>query len=226
MNYYRRSEVSNSDLTALMRVYYGKDDISEELEGVYAFGSLVDAMLTEPLKVRTIDMTLTEDDGNVIQFSYDDFVQATIMANRARKDPIIAAIIKHMAGQYIFVRTLRFQYEGEDLALRCRCKFDQFSKAMKMGADYKTTSCTSLKQFREAIPHFHWDRQAAFYMDLARIDRHWIIGISKKTGEVFKHVIERGDLLHTAGVAKYSFWAYRWKLFIEPFNVDTIKLAA
>lgn len=223
MNYYSRPEVSNSDLTALARLYNALPDNRAELEDIFNFGSLVDAMLSEEEKVDFHRGTLREDGGRIIQYEADIFEQAYNLARHSRKDPVIGAILKQMVGQYIFIRRLAFEYEGEELEIRARCKFDAYGKSLSMGADYKTTSCANRKQFREAISFFHWDRQGAFYMDLARIDRHWIIGISKKTGEIFKHAIQRGDPVYLEGKAKYSLWAYRWKLLIEPF---TLNLAA
>jgi len=219
MNYYERPEVSNSDLTALARIYNALPDNRAELEDVFNFGSLVDAMLSEEFKVDYHRRTLQEDDGRIIQYDPDTFAQGRDLARLCRRDPVIASILSQMVGQYIFVRTLHFDYQGEEFQIRARCKFDAFGKALSMGADYKTTACTSRKQFRDAISFFHWDRQGAFYMDLAGIDRHWIIGISKKTGEIFKHAIQRGDETYLAGRAKYCYWAHKWKLLIEPFQL-------
>jgi len=194
---------------------------------IFNFGSLVDAMLSEEFRINPLTLTLRQDIGPDIVYASDIFLQADRLADRCKKDPVIAEILKRMIGQYIFIRSLGFTYEGEDLALRARCKFDAYGKALAMGADYKTTACANLKQFREAISFFHWDRQAAFYMDLARIEMFWIIGISKVTGEIFKHAIRRGDAVYLAGRAKYSFWAYRWKLLVEPFAEDpALKLVA
>lgn len=217
MNYYQRPEVSNSDLTALARQYNAVPDNRAELEDIFNFGSLVDAMLTEDWRVDHFRGQLHEEGGQIITYDPDTYAQAVRLADGCKKDPVIAAIIKQMVGQYVFIRSLGFTFEGEDLEIRARCKFDAYGKSLSMGADYKTTSCTSRKQFREAISFFHWDRQAAFYMDLARIERHWIIGVSKKTGEIFKHAIQRGDETYNVGRIKYSFWAYRWKILIEPF---------
>jgi len=174
---------------------------------IFNFGSLVDAMLSEEFRINPLTLTLRQDIGPDIVYASDIFLQADRLADRCKKDPVIAEILKRMIGQYIFIRSLGFTYEGEDLALRARCKFDAYGKALAMGADYKTT--------------------AAFYMDLARIEMFWIIGISKVTGEIFKHAIRRGDAVYLAGRAKYSFWAYRWKLLVEPFAEDpALKLVA
>lgn len=217
--YWDIQAVSNSDLTALARAYNAVPDNRAELEDIFNFGSLVDAMLSEKHRVDYWRGTLQDDRTGYIQYTSEIFMQAQQLAEACAKDPVIAHILRQMIGQYIFVRSLGFDYEGDTYTIRGKCKFDAYGKALEMGADYKTTSCTSKKQFREAIEFFHWDRQGAFYMDLARINKHWIIGISKKTGEIFKHAIQRGDEVYLRGRAKYSHWAYRWDLLgMESFT--------
>jgi len=217
MKYFDRPEVSNSDFTSLARAYNCLPDNRAELEDIFNFGSLVDAMLTEKWRVNFFSMTL-DDDGKVLQYAPDIFAQAVRLADACKKDPVISLALKHMVGQYVFIRKgFAFEYEGESYRIDARCKFDGFSRALDMGMEYKTTSCANKKQFREAIDHFHWDRAGAWYMDLARINRHWICGVSKKSGEIFKLAIDRESDIYKIGKRKYSFWAYRWDLLVTPF---------
>lgn len=218
MNYFDLPEVSNSDLTALARACKGVPDNRDELEDIFNFGSLVDAMLTEDHKVGYKTRTLLQDDGSLLFYTEVIFAQAEKLADNLRKDPLVSQFLRVMKGQYVFVRSLRFIYHDEEYVIRARCKFDGYAKLFKTGLDYKTTACTSQKQFNAAIDFFHWDRQAAFYMDLAGIDRHWIIGISKKNGKVFKFAIQRGDEVYNRGRSKYAFWAYRWLILLENFK--------
>jgi hypothetical protein len=217
LNYFKLPAVSNSDLTALFKLFYGIRDNSDELEDIFNFGSLVDALLTELFRVDIYQRSLTQEDGTVIYYEPTVFMHAQHLADNCRKDPLVLRLLDASAGQYIFMRTLQFEYEEESYSIMARCKFDLFSKKFSTGVDFKSTACATRKQFKAAILHFHWDKQAAFYMDLAKIDRHWIIGISKKTGEVFKHAIERGDPFYESGRAKYTRWAYYWTLLIDPF---------
>lgn len=218
-NYYLHPAVSNSDLSSLMLAYYSRE--RGELEDIFNFGSLVDALLTEPHKVNFIALTLTEDGGKVIRYDPAVFAQGVKLAEACRRDPLIVRFLDSMVGQYVFIRSLVFDYQGEDFTIFARCKFDLFSKRFATGLDFKTTACPTLKAFIAAVDFFDWDRQAAWYMDLARIDRHWIIGISKKTGEIFKYAIQRGDETYNRGRAKYSVWAYRWLVLVEPFKIPT-----
>lgn len=223
VNYYQLPEVSSSDLGELERMFY--DRPRPDLEQVFAFGSLVDAMLTEQSKLKTLTLQLVEDGGNVLHFSYETWRLASKLATILQRDPLVSCYLPGSIGQYIFRRTLSFTYNGEEQKIRGRCKFDLFNKAHKTGLDFKTTSCKTYKAFVACIEHFDWDKQAAWYMDLARIDYHWIIGISKSTSEVFKYAIKRGDATHTHGVAKYSLWAHRWNYLIEPFEQQLLKVA-
>ena len=49
--YYQRSEVSNSDLTELKNLLYPRTQYGDK-EKAFKFGSLIDAMITEPERVR------------------------------------------------------------------------------------------------------------------------------------------------------------------------------
>jgi hypothetical protein len=214
--YFSLPEVSNSDLKELRRLY--NVAALRDLAKVFGFGSLVDALLTERWKVDFTRCTLN-DDGREISFASADFALALRLVEYLQADPLIRLFLDTMVGQYIFRRTLKFTYEGDEYQIRGRCKFDLFSRVHRFGLDFKTTACTTLKSFRESIEFLDYDQAAAWYMDLAKIDRFWIIGISKKTGEIFKYAIERGDETYERGRAKYALWAYRWICLIEPQNL-------
>jgi hypothetical protein len=221
-NYYLLPAVSCSDLKSLLLAFYAVPDRREALQDTFNFGSLVDAMLTEPHKVDHKRKALIEDTGNVIYFDEVTFRSALKLAEAMRKDPIVAQLLAVSAGQYVFTRRLSFEYEGDIYEIPARCKYDLFSKPFRTGADFKTTACTTLKAFRESIDFFYYDMGAAWYMDLAKIDTFWIIAISKKNGQIFKHAIKRGDETYESGRRKYSLWAYRWLLFVDSFNLTTV----
>lgn len=215
MNYYKLPQVSNSDLSALMIAFYCI--VRQNLDAAFAFGTLVDALLTDRNKVDFVTRRVTEDDGNVIQYDEEIFRLGQQLADNLHKDPVVRGLIDASTPQYIFARRLKFQYDGEEYEIDGRCKFDLFSRTFKIGTEFKTTSCTTEKSFIESIEHFDYDRAAAWYMDLARIDRMWIIGISKKNGKIFKFAIVRGDETYMRGLRKYSLWAYRWVTYCTSF---------
>lgn len=224
-NYFDLPEVSASELKELRATYYGLADRRENLEEVFNFGSLVDAMLTERERLDYTHCSLKVPGSLDLHFSPIVWRQAERLAEALRKDPVVALLIKVMTGQYIFRRTISFTYQGEEYSLRGRCKFDGFAKPYKTGLEYKTTAAKTLREFLAAIDFFAWDMSAAWYMDLARIDYFWIIAVSKSSGEVFKRVVERGDETYKLGVQKYSVWAYRWTMLVDPF-VKSLKLVS
>jgi hypothetical protein len=225
MNYFDLPEVSSSDLGALKRTYYGLPDNREGLEEVFNFGSLVDAMITERHRLDIATYGLRGDDGFYIYYTPADWSHAHEMATGLMADPMIARLIPFCKPQYIFRRTLKFMYEGDEYSIRGRCKFDLIAKALSTGLDFKTTSCKTQKEFVASIDHFDYDKQAAFYMDLGRNDYQWIAAKSKVNGKIFKYAIERGDDTYKRGVQKYSLWSYRWVTLVDPF-VDNLKQAA
>lgn len=217
INYFDLPEVSSSDLGALKRTFYGLPDNRAELIEVFNFGNLVDAMLTERNLLYPALMGLRQADGSMIYFEPSVWRLARRLADTLEKDPVISLLLPISIGQYIVRRTLDFMYEGEVYQIKGKCKFDLLARKIKTGLDFKTTSCRTYKEFVESIFFFDYDKQGAWYMDLGRIDYHWIAGISKSTGKVFKYAIERGDKAHKSGVDKYSAWAYRWTMLIDPF---------
>ena len=174
-------------------------------------------MLTEKYLLYPVVMGLRTLDGQMVYFDPETWRRAHALAEILARDPVVRRLLPMAIGQYIFRRTLDFIYEGEVYQIRGKCKFDLYARGIKTGLDFKTTTATTRAQFVESIDFFDYDKQAAYYMDLARIDFFWIAGISKKNGKVFKCAIERGDPTHKAGVAKYSQWAYRWVMLIDPF---------
>lgn len=216
--YFNRPEVSNSDLKALARMLSVTPDNRDGLEDIFNFGSLVDALLTEPWRANHDERSLLLETGGKVQFEKFVFDLAKKLAANLKKDRVVSLLLDNMIGQYVVVRTLKFIYDEEEHTIKGRCKFDGLSKKFRTGCDYKTTSCTTRKSFIESIEFFDYDQAGAWYMDLARIDRFWIIGISKKTGEVFKFAIERGDETYNRGRDKYSRLAFKWIMLIENFN--------
>jgi hypothetical protein len=215
-DYFSLPAVSNSDLKELKKAYYA--ETPRDLAAVFAFGNLVDAMLTERVKLDLRGLGLWEN-GRLTVFTFEAWQLAKTLAEAIKNDPVVKLLLPTLLPQYVFVKTLSFTYEEQAYQILGRCKFDGYSKRVATGADYKTTACTTLKAFRESIEFFDYDQGAAWYMDLAKIDRFWLIGISKKNGQIFKHAVQRGDETYNRGRAKYSLWAYRWLVLLEPHKL-------
>lgn len=207
--YYRRSEVSNSDLTELKNLLHPRPQFGDK-EAAFRFGTLVDAVITEPERVNYYRFTVDD-----VQYTEDEFLIAQDMYRslkmEAKRDPFLAKVLEMAETQRFMVnRQQMFQYGGFHFALDTRCKWDWFFPLMNFGGDLKTTFATTQKQFDEAVDFFDWDRSRAWYMDIAQSDRDFIYAISKQNGRVFKKFINRGDEIYRRGREKYEELAFQW----------------
>lgn len=212
--YYQRSEVSNSDLTELKNLLYPRTQYGDK-EKAFKFGSLVDAMLTEPERVR-YDKHMVDD----VLYSGEDWelAQAMIKSLRmeARRDPLIKYALEQSDKQKFMInKNQKFQYGNFEYTLDTRCKWDFWFSAMGFGGDLKTTFASSQKQFNEAIDFFDWDRSRAWYMDIAGSKQDFIVAISKKNQQIFKATIKKDDTLYKRGKEKYEELAFKWWMLIS-----------
>lgn len=207
--YYLRSEVSNSDLTALKELLHPRLQFGNR-EAAFRFGSLVDAIITEPERVNYYRLTVDD-----TQYTDDEFRHAREMQKSLRmeadKDPFLAYVLKNAETQKFMVNHgQRFEYCEFPFFLDTRCKWDWWLSSANFGGDLKTTFASSQKEFEEAVDFFDWDRSRAWYMDIARSDRDFIYAISKKNCMVFKKHIERGDAIYLSGRDKYEDLAFQY----------------
>ena len=207
--YYNRSEVSNSDLTELKNLLHPRLQFGDK-EAAFRFGTLVDAVITEPERVNFYRFTVDD-----VQYTEDEFRHAQEMHKslrmEARKDPFLAKVLEMAETQRCMVnRQQKFEYGGFPFTLDTRCKWDWFLPVMNFGGDLKTTFATTQKQFDEAVDFFDWDRSRAWYMDIAGSDRDFIYAISKQNGCVFKKFINRGDEIYNRGREKYEELAFQY----------------
>jgi hypothetical protein len=204
-DYYSRKEVSNSDLSWLKQQLYPREMM--DLTEVYRFGSLIDAMITEPSRVDYFVRTL---DGYT--FSAEDFQKAERMKKAFFGDNFCKMISASMDGQKVMTKRLSFDYQGYDFELDCRCKWDIWREDLGWGGDIKSTTATTQTQFETAAKFFDYDRQRAWYMDIAHSDKDVIIGISKVNFKVFKIFIGRDSAFYESGRNKYLELAMKWHL--------------
>lgn len=208
-SYYSRKEVSNSDLTQLKNLLHPRLQYGDR-EAAFRFGSLVDALVTEPNRVNRYRFTVDD-----VQYSEDEFEHATQMLrslrSEARRDAFLAKVLETADTQRcMFNKWQQFQYGGFSFSLDTRCKWDWFLTPYGFGGDLKTTFASTQKEFDEAVDFFDWDRSRAWYMDIARSDRDFIYGISKKNGCVFKKFINRDDAIYKRGREKYEELAFQY----------------
>jgi hypothetical protein len=213
--YYERSEVSNSDLTALKNMLHPHMQYGDR-EAAFRFGTLVDALVTEPSRVDVFALTV---DGE--QYSADEFAHARGMHDalraEARNDRLLAMVLDCAETQRVMVhKAQRFGYCGFPFTLDTRCKWDWWLPSGNFGGDLKTTFAETQRQFDEAVDFFDWDRSRAWYMDIAHSDRDFIYAISKKNNCIFKKFINRGDDIYLRGREKYEELAFQYWCMTPP----------
>lgn len=207
--YYNRREVSNSDLTELKNLLHPRAQYGDK-EAAFRFGTLVDAIITEPVRVNYYRRTVDD-----VEYTADEFLLAQEMYKslrmEARRDTFLAKVLELSDTQRFMVNKAQpFEYGGFPFSLDTRCKWDWFLSAVNFGGDLKTTFATSQQQFDEAVDFFDWDRSRAWYMDIAHSDRDFIYAISKKNCLVFKKHITRGDAIYRRGREKYEELAFQY----------------
>jgi hypothetical protein len=206
--YYSRTEVSNSDLSALKQQLYPRPE--HDPTAAYRFGSLIDAMITEPARVDFFRRTL---DGE--QYAVEDFEKAELMKRAFYADEFCRLMAEKADGQRVMVKQRGFDYCGYRFGLATRCKWDLWREDWGWGGDIKSTTATTQAQFEAAARHFDYDRQRAWYMDIAGSERDVLIGISKVNFKVFRININRSTDWYREGFQKYNELAFRWHLIYE-----------
>lgn len=207
--YYNRREVSNSDLTELKNLLHPRMQYGNK-EAAFRFGSLVDAIITEPDRVNIYRYTVDD-----VQYTKEDFELAFKMYKslkaEAIRDRFLAKVLELSETQRFMVnKSQSFEYGSFPFTLDTRCKWDWFIPNCNFGGDLKTTFATSQQQFEEAIDFFDWDRSRAWYMDIAGSERDFIYAISKKNCRIFKKHITRNDAIYRRGREKYEELAFQY----------------
>lgn len=220
--YFDRSEVSNSDLTALKKLLYGGNDFDPT--HAYAFGTLIDCMITEAEKVDYYNRTV---DGESYLYSVEDFERAKRMKTSFNKDEFAQLVLKHASFQHIAIQhDWPILYGGFEFKLNVRCKFDFFFPGWKMGGDIKSTMAETQSQFEAACHHFDYFRSRAWYMDISGTEKDMLIGISKKNFKVFKISLDKNAPIGTKardlyelGKAQYQELAFKYWLMFDGLKI-------
>ena len=207
--YFERCEVSNSDLTTLKELLHPRPSFGDR-EAAFRFGTLVDAIITEPERVNYYRYTVDD-----VQYTEDEFRHAQEMyralRTEARRDPFLAKVLEIADTQKVMVNHGQpLEYGEFGFTLDTRCKWDWWLAPFGFGGDLKTTFASTQKEFDEAVDFFDWDRSRAWYMDIAGSDRDFIYGISKRNCCVFKKLINRDDDIYRRGREKYEELAFQY----------------
>ena len=210
-SYYIRPEVSNSDLSNLKKQLYGYDDEYDPTDA-YAFGNLIDYMLTEPHKVDYFNLKV---DGMFYEFTKEQFDTAIEMRRAFVKDELAMSMLRASEMQKVMIeKDKQFEYQHIRYNLSVRCKWDLFMTKFGWGGDIKSTTATTQSQFEEACRYFDYDRQRWWYMNIAGSNQDILIGISKVNQKVFKLPIKRGDDFWKSGKDKALDLSFKyWTMF-------------
>lgn len=204
-NYRSFPAVSNSDLTSLQK-YWEPENVWIDKEKAYKFGTLIDAIITEPFKV---DYFKYQVEG--VQYTREDFEQAQEMSKMFYRDEFCKKMVAQCTFQKIsYEPKFNIVSEGFLFSLPAKCKWDLFCEKIDLSGDIKSTAATTQKQFIEACHYFDYFRSRAWYMDIEGRSNDILIGISKKNNQVFKIPIKRGDELYRLGKQQYQELAFRW----------------
>lgn len=211
--YYSRPEVSNSDLSWLAKYWMPQQRIID-LEQAYAFGSLIDAMITEPTKLDFFKLTC---DG--YQHTAEDFERAKEMKRAFYADHFCKSMVEKCSFQRVTVKkNFPIEYNGFHFSLDARCKWDLFCEHIDLGGDIKSTTATSQKQCEEVVRYFDYDRSRAWYMDLENRSNDILIFISKVNYKVFKIPVKRDGSIYKEGKQKYQELAFKWWYLFGDLN--------
>lgn len=201
--YYGRPELSNSDLSMLNK-YWQTFQISYDIDAAYRFGSLLDAMITEPWRVDYYLFTCAG-----MQYTPEEFALAEAMKQSFMRDEFCRMFMGNSEFQTVLINpNFWIEYLGFRFRVPMRGKPDfDARKKMKMFGDLKSTKAKTQKEFEKMVAAFHYDRQAAVYMDLPDepVDMFMLLAVSKwPPHPVFKVAIKRGEALYLSGRQKYE----------------------
>ncbi len=218
--YYSRPEPSNSDLSELNKLLHPNlydFDFTDSLR----FGNLFDCLVTESHKVNVYTRTVEGIDGC---YSIADMELAKKMKLAFYRDATCSAFMKIASTQHIAIAKVQFEWNSFKFWLEMRCKFDLMMFPINMGADIKTTTATTDKQFMEACLHFNYIRSRVIYMLIQNTDSDMIIGVSKVNLRIFKIAIKRGDKLWQLGLEQASKLAFEYWLYFDSFTTNQLQI--
>lgn len=203
--YFALPYASNSTVKEAHKMLMSGDiaDYNQEVPAYY-FGAAIDAILTDPENVHTMDLTRDQ--------------QYTVLpiCKAIQKNKVYQALFSPEAGrehQAVFVDTeFQITVDGNKVFIPAKCKFDWWNpkKYINFGGDLKTTDAQTENAFRSAAKWFDYPQQAAWYMDITGTDKFVILGVSKRNYQTWVITIKRGDSLYESGKEKYLRRSASW----------------
>lgn len=200
-NYFDIPAVSNSKLTELKLQLAGRDFM--DLTEAFYFGSLFDAVTTEPYRIDPFLKTLDGIPVDIGKYELAKKMAKVLRANETVKD----ILSKNAQMQKVSIKDRELDWNGVKFDMRCKCKWDFFGA---ISGDIKTTAATTQKGFEDACEYLDYYRSRAWYMDIEGTNKDLIIGISKKNLKIFFLPIRRGDKYYEKGLSQYLDLAMRY----------------
>jgi hypothetical protein len=186
--------VANSDLKEVVARYNGKKKL-ENLEVIFEFGSLFDALVLEPHKANM-------DHGKLE------------LALAMKKTLLNDKMIQKVFGMYDFRRQHEFYRRGVFGVEGAKCKCDGDSKALNFIFELKGLAVNNQSQFEEAINFLDYDQAMAWYMETAKRE-HYLIAASSKTkpDNQFQNSITCDHKFYKSGLEKVKHATWLWKMY-------------
>lgn len=209
--YFQINAISNSDFTKLQDWTNSRVKLDIDLQPIFNFGSLVDGMLTQPELISYSQRTLIKD-NKIVKFNKTDFDLAERIKSNFLNNSFCLNFLKNSSFQKVFYKKMQYTFKGKTFVLTVKCMWDFWQEYSHFGAELKTTYAKTKIEYLKAIDFMDIDRQVAFYMDIAGTDTDVIIGISKKTDNVFTIPITRDSEIYKRGKQKYLALAFHWYL--------------
>jgi hypothetical protein len=144
--YYSRSEVSNSELSWLEK-YWLPQQLVLDLENAFRFGSLLDAMITEPEKVDYFKLQVAG-----VQFEKAEFDKAAAMKKVFFADPFCKALAAQCSMQKVTIKPdFEIDYNGFKFSLPARAKWDFYADKIDLSGDLKQLPAPHRKHLRKRL---------------------------------------------------------------------------
>ena len=211
--------IRNSVLSTFRMECEGKEFNEYHLAPYLAFGTLVDALITEPERYdcRTHQLRhSTNYEDTVYHYDAESYELASLMRDAYFEHPLCGKLIQ-VGGKYPFdIPDFKFEWEGQTFQVPTGGELDVYAGMLQMAGDVKVTSEVTKEGFFKKVDELYYDQQGAFYMDNHGIDFFVISGISRKRSEknglptILNYCIERGSKEYQKGRDRYSMWSYRY----------------
>lgn len=208
--YFSLPYASNSGIKEASKLMAGRDVGYDPGSRALIFGSALDALLTDP---TLMDSLILEEGEKKLLFPMLRSVNNNNIFNVLLRpeDDTVPVKKRTRTTQAVWVEShLPIQFDGMEVTIPAKCKYDYWNQKLYFGGDLKTTEARDQANFESAAKWFGYNQQAAWYMDITQSDRFIIIGVSKWNFKTFMITFKRDDEGYLEGKRKYTQCASEW----------------